>query len=130
MKRLLLCALFLGAEIGWIVLAVDAGVSLAIGITVFGVIAIVFGRLIGNAAFLVPIVPVVVVLVLYALDGGQTDSDGENTAALAVFFYLVAAFAAEAGVGIGVLWRTYARWKTPRNSATVSANAESVASGS
>ena len=71
-----------------------------------------------------------VILVLYALDPGQRDSDGENTAMFVAFFYGATAFVAGAGVAVGVLWRLYARSKTPRKSATVSANAESVASGS
>ena len=128
--KLLLGALFLGAEAGWIYLAAEASIPLALGVIVLVAIAAVFGRLIGGAAFLVLLVPMAVILVLYAHDPGQRDCDGENTAMFVAFLYGATAFVAGVGVAIGVLWRLYARWKTPRKSATVSANAESVASGS
>jgi hypothetical protein len=130
MRKLLLSVLFLAAEIGWLWLAIDHGFRLALGIAVFLGIAVVFGRLIGAVAFVVPIVPVVAVFVIAALTGAQDDPRGEDSAWLAVFVYGAGVVLAEAGVLAGFAWRELAQSKTPRNSATVSENAASVASGS
>src|SRR3569833_2925252 len=98
----------------------------AVAFVVLVVIPLLLGRLLGGFAFAVPLVLIGALLAFAAL-APSDDPRGEDSVWLGGVVYTIALTIAEASVLIGWAWR---QWKASRRSATVSANARSVASGS